>query len=172
MSSGTRPDMLRIEFDDAPLQDMLQRLSELLTDPRPMMEEIGVQLESNTALRFQLKQDPDGQPWAPWAPSTEAAYARADKGTRRGSMLDRSPSGMRSTLVSQWLSGGGSGGAIEVGFNSKVGPWDLATLHELGTRNMPRRGLLWGDPWRGRLGKGDREDVLDILNDWLARAAG
>lgn len=163
-----KADMLRIELDDAPLQDMIDRLSGLLTDPRPMMEEIGVQLESNTAVRFQLKQDPDGNPWAPWAPSTAAAYARADKGKRKGSLLDRSPAGMRSTLVSQWL----AGGAIEVGFNSKVGPWDLATLHELGTRTMPRRGLLWGDPWSGRLGKTDREDTLDILNDWLARTAG
>lgn len=51
---------------------------------------------------------------------------------------------------------------VRVGFGQYY-----ATLHEFGTREMPRRGLLFQDSESGRLAPADEQAVIDILQDWL-----
>jgi len=145
----------------------LTELQVRLGDLSPVFNAIGDQIESRVQQRFDTKRDPNGQAWAPWAPSTRAAYDRADRVTgrdgktevrRKGSLLERSGH-MRDGL--SFLA---DATALELGFDK-----GYALYHEFKTWKMPRRGLLLGDPEAGTLSAPDEEMVMDVIDAWLTR---
>jgi len=62
MASGVR---ITVEIDTAEVRDVFARLSRLVRDFRPVMEEIGSYLVSSTLIRFEDQKGPDGRPWKP-----------------------------------------------------------------------------------------------------------
>lgn len=116
------------------------------------MQSIGMTLESRVSTRFETRTDPAGASWAPWAPSTVAAYP--DNGNRR--LLDRYGDMLAS------LSHDADANSVRVGFGQSY-----AAFHEWGTIHMPRRGLLFADPDLGTLTEDDQTAVLDLISNWL-----
>lgn len=148
-----------IEFNDAPLLARLNAAVQGLANPRELLDLVGAQLESNTALRIdEYKVDPSGAPWAAIKPATAAAIKRANKGVLVGSLLDRASQGMRAGLTHNLV----GEQAVEIGFTRRY-----AIYHEFGTKHMPRRGLLTANPQSGELGAQDREDVLEAVQRYL-----
>lgn len=159
-------DGFSIELDDAALIARLNAAVQQLARPRRLMNSIGAIMERNVNLRFDTKTDPNGQPWAPLAPSTRAKYDQEDltinrrtfEATikRKGSLLERTGA-MRASLTHN-----AGDDFMEVGFGDFV-----AQFHETGTARMPDRGLLTANPFTAELGAQDREDVLGEVNRYL-----
>lgn len=147
----------------------LQRLSAQLGNVAPVLADIGYLLETNARNRAALAVDPQGQPWAPWKPSTLAGYPFA--GSAAGKGKDGAGNGLLLNRYGEMLRGLNyqleGGDAVRVGFDE-----DYAMFHEWGTHQMPRRGLLMADPDAGTLGAEDDAAVLDLINGWLDQAAG
>ena len=163
-----------IRLDDRELLAAIDRAIALLTRPREMMDAIGAQLEANAQLRFETKTDPNGQPWQPLSPTTIEIY-QSDwfiqqnpefRGGIPGSLLQRT------NLLRASLTHNTGEDWTEVGTSraTKGGRWQIGWLHETGTRRMPRRGILLGNPATGELGAGDQADVLAIVNDTISGA--
>lgn len=145
-----------------------------LNDPRELLEGLGAVLEANVERRFDTKSDPAGQPWQPLALSTQALYNRRDTVrsgpnagdvVRAGSLLERTRQ-MRSSLSTQV---GADQVSVTMSRRTPGGKWQVPMLHELGTRNMPRRGLFTADPDTGELGADDQADldaeIVSYLDD-------
>ena len=143
---------LSVEVSSQALQDYLARLRQGMTNMRPVMDSIGMELESRISARFETETDPTGQPWEVWAPWTRENYP--DDGNRR--LLDRYGDMLAS------LTHSADATSVRVGFGDPK-----AAFHEWGTWKMPRRGLLFADPDTGELGAQDEAAVLDILGVWL-----
>ena len=84
---------LEIRIDSRGIERINQRISELaagLTDFQPLLEGIGVEVESQTRRRIsEEKEGPDGEPWQPWS----EAYGETRHGGHsllegEGEMLD------------------------------------------------------------------------------------
>ncbi|WOI47737.1 phage virion morphogenesis protein [Acidovorax sp. BLS4] len=144
--------MLTISTDSRAFGEDLRALYRRIGDLTPVMQGIGMELESRISGRFETRADPRGQAWAPWAPSTLASYPEG--GNRR--LLDRYGDMLGS------LSHEADANSVRVGFGQPY-----AAFHEWGTEHMPRRGLLFADPDTGTLGDEDEAAVLDILSLWL-----
>ena len=128
------------------------------------MQSIGQELEGRISARFETESDPVGKPWEEWAESTRAAYpysgtdaAKSMGGPGAGRILDRY-SDMLGSL--NWDADASS---VRIGFGQFY-----ATFHEFGTKNMPRRGLLFDDPEAGTIAPGDERMVIELLEEWLA----
>jgi phage gpG-like protein len=148
--------------------ELLQSLEQALArvqQPRELMERLGQGLEEAIQRRFDTKRDPDGSPWAPLRPSTQANYDRNDTQrsgrnagqiVSRGSLLERTRQ-MRSSLATD-----AGTDYVEVGMSrlSDGGGWSIPLLHETGTTKMARRGLFFSNPDTGTLGVED-EAMLD-----------
>lgn len=166
-------------------EELLLRLSNAVRaveNPQAMMEAIGARLKSNVEMRFETKTDPNGQAWAPLSDRTPELYWTIDK-ERRGKlkkdaagayMFPAMPGSLlqRTGLMLQSLSYTATSDTLDLGF---ARPY--AIYHETGTKRnekpfMPRRGMLFGDPKQGRLGDGDRQDVIDELEEFIADALG
>lgn len=160
-------DRFVIELDDDELLAQIDRSVRAMAEPEQLLGALGQLLKGNIALRFQTKRGPDGTPWLPLARSTAARYAKEDKGKARGSLLQRTGQMLRSLDYNVLGTD-----AVEIGFSQRVGRWDLATLHELGTQRMPRRPMIFDDPIAGTLGAQDRQDVLDELEAWVGNLLG
>lgn len=136
------------------------RLGEILRgleQPAELMGAIGARMEANVNLRFTTKRAPDGTAWLPLAASTRELYEDLYKGAVPGSLLERTRR-MRNSLAH--LAGDTM---VEWGFSVPY-----AIYHETGTRRgLPRRQLLTDDPIAGTLGAGDRQDILDELQDFI-----
>ena len=81
---------LVISHDFAPLQAHLQALyARLNHDLTPLMENIGMALESSTRARFETETAPDGTPWQPLKESTinNKLVAKNGKTNARGGIL-------------------------------------------------------------------------------------
>lgn len=142
--------------EDGALSRRLAEAIDMLERPRDLFEVIGQLLETNIESRFDAKQDPSGNAWAPLAPSTAERYARAKTG---GTLLERTRR-LRGSLAHNADDSG-----VDVGFTpyaTEGGRWQIAELHEYGTTRMPRRGLLTADPLTGQLGA---DDVADIRSE-------
>lgn len=155
-----------------------------LAAPLPLYRVVGATLEENVNLRFQLKRDPNGKPWAPLSPLTPTLYWTIDPG-RRGSLHRDETTGeyvippMPGSLLERTrrmldsLASNPSDTGVFVGFSVPY-----AVYHETGTKKktgeqlMPRRGMLMGDPEAGTLGDEDREDVVAEIDAYLARLLG
>ena len=145
--------MIDISTDDSAFRASLDQLQRKLGNLTPVMQRIGMGLESRISGRFESRTDPAGRAWAPWAQSTVDTYP--DDGNRR--LLDRYTPGMLDSLSHQ-----ATGNSVRIGFGQAY-----AAFHEFGTADMPRRGLLFADPDEGTLGEGDQDAVMDILGVWL-----
>lgn len=144
--------MLTITADDKAFRDSLAQLYRGMGNLTPVMQSIGMELESRISGRFESRTDPSGNAWAPWAQSTVDNYP--ENGNRR--LLDRYGDMLAS------LSHQADATSVRVGFGQPY-----AAFHEWGTEHMPRRGLLFSDPDAGTLAEGDEAAVLDILGVWL-----
>ncbi|MFE1574249.1 phage virion morphogenesis protein [Comamonas odontotermitis] len=144
--------MLSIDVNDSGFRSQMLQLERRLGDMTPVMESIGMALESNISRRFETRTDPSGAPWDPWKPSTKASYPEDGNGR----LLDRYGD-MLSSLNHQ-----ADSNSVRLGFGM-----DYATYHEWGTEHMPRRGLLFDDPDAGTLGAEDEATVLDVLQEFL-----
>jgi phage gpG-like protein len=113
-----------------------------------IQEAMGRQLQARINLRFVTKLAPDGNTWPALAESTKAAYAAEDRqrgnGKTAGSLL------LRTRLMRQSLTREVGARDVTVGFARPYAKW-----HELGTRRMPRRGLIFQDPTSGTLSADD-----------------
>jgi phage gpG-like protein len=150
--------------EDGALARKLAAAIDSLEHPRDLFEIIGALLESNINSRFDAKQDPSGSRWEPIAPSTIAAYAKA-KPPVAGTLLERTRR-LRSSLAYNADDAG-----VEVGFGPYAtdgGAWQIAELHEFGTKRMPRRGLLTANPQTGQLGAGDVADIGAEIERFLS----
>ena len=144
--------MIDISTDDSAFRASLDQLKRRLGNLTPVMQSIGMELESRASGRFESRTDPSGNAWAPWAQSTVDSYP--EDGNRR--LLDRYGDMLAS------LSHQADATSARVGFGQPY-----ATFHEWGTEHMPRRGLLFADPDAGTLAEDDEAAVLDILGVWL-----
>lgn len=144
--------MIDIQTDDSAFRASLAQLQSRLGNLTPVMQSIGMELESRISGRFESRTDPAGRAWAPWAQSTVETYP--DGGNRR--LLDRYGDMLAS------LSHQANADSVRIGFGQPY-----AAFHEFGTTDMPRRGLLFADPDAGTLGEGDQDAVMDILGVWL-----
>ena len=144
--------MLTITADDKAFRDSLAQLYRGMGNLTPVMQSIGMELESRISGRFESRTDPSGNAWAPWAQSTVDNYP--ENGNRR--LLDRYGDMLAS------LSHQADATSVRVGFGQPY-----AAFHEWGTEHMPRRGLLFDDPDAGTLAEGDEAAVLDIIGVWL-----
>lgn len=157
--------MLTITVDDSAFRATMRRLQDGMSDLTPVMNRIGGTLETNVKNRFQTRTDPNGQAWKPWAASTlkyypfaGTKYAKGDEGPGNGNgkLLDR-----YGTML-DGLSYEPDSNSVRVGF-----AMPYAAFHEFGTKKMPRRGMLMGNPDAGTLGQADERAVIDILNGFL-----
>jgi phage gpG-like protein len=156
--------MLTVNVDDAAFRTYLRDLQDRLGDLTPVMDTIGQAIVQNAKGRFETRTDPNGEPWKPWAPSTRRTYpfagtpaAAGPDGAGNGRLLDR-----YGTMLSG-LNHQANSDSVRIGFAEPY-----ATYHEYGTRKMPRRGLLMGDPVAVTLGATDEATVIDILGAWVA----
>lgn len=154
--------MLTIHADDGAYRSHLERLHEALGNLEPVMDAIGLRLESNIHNRFATRTDPNGEPWAPWKDSTRENYPfpgtkdAAKEGPGNARLLDR----YGTMLASLGYDSGPT--SVSIGFGQPY-----ATYHEFGTKHMDRRGMLMADPEAGILGPDDETGVVDILTNWL-----
>jgi phage gpG-like protein len=72
--------MLKIDFNDDPMQATLKRLIETLGDARPAMVEIGEELIELSKSSFEKSASPMGEAWVPNSPVTIVAYLDKIKG--------------------------------------------------------------------------------------------
>lgn len=144
--------MLVIKLDDSAFRADLAALYRRLGDLTPVMQSIGMEMESRISGRFETRTDPNGKSWAPWAESTLESYP--EDGNRQ--LLDR----YGDMLLS--LNHKADATSVRIGFGKPY-----AAFHEWGTKHMPRRGLVFADPDAGTLAKGDEEAVLDIIGLYL-----
>lgn len=144
--------MLTIQTDDSAFRAVLQVLQRRLGNLTPVMQSIGMEMESRISGRFETRTDPTGRAWAPWSPATVESYP--DDGNRK--LLDR----YGDMLLS--LNHQATKDSVRVGFG-KV----YQTYHEYSTSTMPRRGALFADPVAGTMGAGDEAAVLDIIGLYL-----
>ena len=149
--------MLTIAVNDQAFRSYLQQLEAKLDDLTPVMQAIGMALESRVSGRFETRSDPSGNGWAPWMPSTQASYP--EDGNRR--LLDRYGD-MLASLNHQ-----ADARSVTVGFGSAV-----AVYHEWGTEHMERRGMLFDNPDAGTLGADDEAMVVEMLLDYLGSVSG
>lgn len=155
--------MITITTDDEQFRAYIEEMRSRLGDFTELMDEIGAALVENAQDRFETRTDPNGRPWKAWAPSTRKHYPRPGSpaartnGPGNGKLLDR-----YGTMLAG-LSHQPSRDTVRVGFAQAY--WQY---HEFGTRKMPRRGLLLGDPSAATLGTTDEETIVDVLEDWIA----
>lgn len=146
-------DEIRVQVDSVQLQAALEEKSKQLSDMEPLFDEIGSLLESRVHLRFDMKTDPDGAPWAPWSPRTAAQRARQGRGT----LLEFSGR-MRDSLAYEAFDD-----RVEIGFGV-----DYASVHEFGSRKrgIPARHMLLATDEES-LGEEDLADVLDLVRSYF-----
>lgn len=150
---------LSVDINSKSVTDSLDKISRRLNNMAPVMDEIGMRLETRVSARFETESDPLGHPWAPWSQGTRDSYPKDG----HGRILERYADMMGS------LNHDFDSHSVRVGFGavaSKDGDV-YAAYHEWGTRYMPRRGLLMADPDEGTLGPDDEAAVLDVLSQWL-----
>lgn len=142
---------VKVAVEDRVVLRALSQLRSLMTDLRPVFEDIGHALERNVNLRFDTKRDPSGNQWQQWATKTEKA--RESEG--RGTLLEYTGR-MRDSLTYT-----ANSTSVEIGFGV-----DYAKYHEEG-RGVPRRQMLLdGDS----LGNEDVKDIFDVLMKHLKKA--
>lgn len=155
--SGAR---VELEFDNAAVLSAIRGALAELTDPRPMLLDIGEALVNSTRDRFSAQRGPDGQTWKSLSPR----YLQT-KSPNPGKILQR-----RGDLVRQ-IFPQVEGATLLVGTDRVYG-----AVHQFGALKgafgKTRRGapIPWGDiPARPFLGisDDDAEEIIAITRDHL-----
>jgi len=144
--------MLTIQTNNQAFRETFNALYQRMTNLAPVMNSIGMEMEVRVSGRFESRTDPNGQAWAPWAPATREYYPQ--DGNRK--LLDR----YGDMLLS--LNHQATKDSVRIGFGKAY-----STYHEFGTKKMPRRGLLFAQPFSGTMGAADEAAVLDIIGLYL-----
>jgi len=144
--------MLTIDVNDRQVLDAVHDLMQRVQNPAPALAGIGQEMVSRISARFETQSDPLGNPWAAWAPATRKTYP----GDGNGKILDRYGD-MQDSLNFQT-----DKDSVRIGFGT-----DYAVYHEFGTKQMPRRGLIFDDPEQATLAPDDQTAILDILSGFL-----
>lgn len=128
--------MLKFRVERSQTKDAIGDLAKKLANPRDMMQEIGDIIVEDIKHRIvKLKQDPDDQPWAPWAESTRKGRER--KGNAALGLLYDTGTLLHS-ITSEVKNHGAKGGwSLQVGTNVHY-----ATYLNEGTEKMPARPFL------------------------------
>jgi phage virion morphogenesis protein len=147
--------MISIDIDDREVLSALTRLRDRVGDLSPVMRAIAIELEARVDERFETSTAPDGERWEGYAPSTLARLLKKGKSGKpvlidNGDMLGS-------------LSSRSDATSAVVGFGQPY-----AAFHEFGTKRMPRRGMLFGDPVTRALGDDDRRAILAIVEAHFA----
>ncbi|HHN75459.1 MAG TPA: phage virion morphogenesis protein [Acidobacteria bacterium] len=156
--------MITIEIDDHEIQAALRRLQRQIGDLTPAMQEIGEYLVQSTKDRFARAEDPEGNPWPALSPVTIERKGH-DKPLVGESKRLSSEIFVRPDRDSVEV-----GSALEYAAVQQFG----ARKGEFGT-DRHGRPIPWGDiskrPFIG-LSNDDRAEILDIIEEYLARAIG
>lgn len=138
-----------IEIDDAELRAAIGRLVSRLSNPAPVLDNVGRRLVASTIQRFERQQAPDGTPWKPsQRAEAEGGVTLTDTARLRQSITHRV-----------------SGDAVEVGTNVVYG-----AIHQFGGRaGRGRSVMLPARPYLG-VDAGDRRAILRIVRRALERA--
>lgn len=147
--------MIRLSFDDLPLERTLRRLTRVTSDLAPIMDEIGADQVAAAQLRFETAIDPEGDPWAALAPRT--VKRRRQKNPRP--LLDRGH--LRSSLTHR-------PGRRSVDMGSNL---IYARIQQMGGRTG--RGGATTIPARPYFGVSERDrlSIVGIVEGHLRRAA-
>lgn len=158
---------LQVSTDAKKAIDGLNRIVASLTNPSPLLGDIGEHLLISHRERFDKAEDPEGNPWAPLSPAyLESKRKRKSRHPRDILVRDEHLRALHYQV---------SGKQLWVGTNREYGAVHQfgAEKGEFGTtsRGAP---IPWGDiPARPFLGlSGDDETAIrDIINDGLQAAA-
>ena len=157
--------MITVEIKDAEVQAMLQRVSDVLADMSPVMNEIGAYLRDQAEDRFATGKAPDGTPWTPRSAATLKNYERRAKkpgGQASWGGVLRYSGQLANSLFHQYGPDWTRIGSPE--------PY-AAMMHFGGTKSQWPH--LWGDiPARPFLGMSDedKQGVMDIATEALQAA--
>ncbi|MDS4020666.1 MAG: phage virion morphogenesis protein [Candidatus Competibacter sp.] len=186
---------IEITVDDAELNAALRRLQAKLGDLKPFFADVGEQLLNSTRERFRAQTAPDGAPWAPLSPAY-AARKKKNKnkiltldGRLRGTLtkqVDQDSLRIGTPLAygatHQFGARKGQFGAVVAQINAyvrrvksrdvKQGRKTVAKGVAFVRAHSRKMIVPWGNiPARPFLGLSDRDraDLLDALNEYLAR---
>jgi len=175
--------VIDIDINDAEIQAALNQLAAKLGDLTPFFKDVGETLLNSTRERFRTQTAPDGTAWAALSPAYRARKpSHKDKpltlsGVLRGTLtkqVDKDSLRIGTPLTygatHQFGAAKGSFGTVTATINAysrrtKTG----STTVKAHTRRMS---VPWGNiPARPFLGLSaeDRNDLLDALNDYLAK---
>lgn len=169
--------LFKVEWDDAQVSEMLQRLIEAGRNIAPLMHEIGSELEHSSRERVKAGGPaPDGTPWAPLAASTLARKTTGKPLIERGDLLNSIRYEAGADFV-QIIAGPTEYAAVHQGgsapyvIKAKNGK---ALAFEIGGKRIARRKVNHpGVPARPFIGVSseDRASIIDAGLEFLARAA-
>lgn len=138
--------VIDIDINDAEIQAELKKLAAKLGDLTPFFKDVGETLLNSTRERFRTQTAPDGAAWAALSPAYRARKPRhKDKPLTLSGVL-------RGTLTKQV-----DKDSLRIGT-----PLIYGATHQFGRGAIPAR------PFLG-LSAEDRNDLLDALNDYLAK---
>lgn len=163
--------MIRIELTEDEITAALERLSGLLTNLTPVMQDIGDLMVRSTKQRFTEGVSPEGTAWLPKSPTTLAAYqARGDRMDFRPLF---GPSGRLSSEI--FYETGPGGASVEIGSNLIYAAVMQFGAGQGAFGTTSRGGPIpWGPiPARPFLGvsEEDRVNILATIEEWLETAA-
>ncbi|MEY4593573.1 MAG: hypothetical protein RIR18_2468 [Pseudomonadota bacterium] len=174
--------MFTVEVRDADVKSGLSKLAAKINDMRPVMQEIGEDIQKHARLRFGTSTGPDGKPWAPNALATIESYIASKGGygkkgiTKKGKTLAAGKKPLIDTGelkdTIRWQIIGTN--AVEVGTNRFAGMFkNGAAIHQFGGKagrghsvTIPARPFLPVTA-SGDLYPEDKARVLESINAWL-----
>jgi phage gpG-like protein len=140
--------MIETYVDLSPTLKQFKKLGGKLTNPQPLLEEVGQYLVSTIDNSFRKEVDPYNKKWQPLSPATISEKER--KGyplkilTRTGTMR----SSVRYQVKSK---------SVQI-----VVDTSYTTFHQTGTRKMPKRQIV-----PDKLSKTAQRDIIDLSIDYL-----
>lgn len=162
--------MITIELNDEELLEGLARLTGLMSDLSPVMQELGELLMLSTKERFPKGVAPDGTPWAAKTAATIERYLA------RGDRADSRPLFGQSGALSQQIFYEAGTDQVEIGSN-RIYAAVMQFGAAKGAFGYTSRGgaIPWGNiPARPFLGLSyeDEVNLVATVVECLARAAG
>jgi phage gpG-like protein len=143
------------------IDEMLEKIVKKAGDLEPVLHAIGGGMVGNIHYSFDNEQSPDGEAWDPLADST---------------LLDKSKHGKRSVMLQRDMDLYNSigffadGDSLAVGVNAySKGDYPYPVVHQFGSKDgkIPARRFMPIDS-DGELDDGVKEEILDLLEDFLA----
>lgn len=174
--------MIELEINDGQVRAAFDRLQLVLTDMRPVMDEIGQSMVLSTKTRMQAGVSADGTPFAPRSAVTLARYAAEGKkyGPKPLWLTRTMQQNIAHSATADSVSWGSNAiQAAVMHFGAEQGEFGAATGR---TRPSEKRAksqdyftpIPWGRiPARPFLGisEDDRTNIFEIIGEWLERAA-